>query len=265
MRIDAGREIDWGRASDDYALYRPGPPDSFYAKLSAHDVGLAGQKILDLGTGTGVLAREFARRGCASAGVDVATGQIEAARRLAAREGLEAEFRVAPAEALPFEDGSFDLATANQCWLYFDLKRAIPEVRRVLRPGGRLLVSHFSYLPRSNPIARATEELVLRFNPDWSGADWDGRIPARPGWSRADFELQAMFHYDEAIPFTPEMWRGRIRALRGVGATLTSEQVRAFDAEHAALLEEVADEEFAIPHRIDVHIFGLRAESGDVC
>jgi SAM-dependent methyltransferase len=258
MTIDAGREIDWGRTSEDYATHRPGPPQSFYAKLAAHDVGLRGQRILDLGTGTGVLAREFARRGCVVAGVDVSAEQIAAARRLAADEELAVDFRVAPAETTPFGDASFDVATANQCWLYFDLRRVIPELRRVLARGGLLGVSHFSYLPRLDPIARASEELVLRFNPDWSAADYDGRIPARPGWSRDAFELRAMWYYDEPIAFTRESWRGRIRALRGIGATLAAERVVAFDREHAALLDRIAPEEFTILHRIDVHLFEFR-------
>jgi hypothetical protein len=121
------------------------------------------------------------------------------------------------------------------------------------------MVSHFSWLPRVDPIARASEELVLRYNPDWSGADWDGRIPARPGWSREAFQLRAMFYYDEAISFSRESWRGRVRALRGVGATLSDELVDAFDREHAALLEGLAGDVFTILHRIDVHVFEFLA------
>jgi SAM-dependent methyltransferase len=202
-----------------------------------------------------VLAREFARRGCDVAGIDISAEQIEAARRLAAEEKLAADFRVAPAESTPFADASFDVATANQCWLYFDLARVIPELRRVLRPRGLLAVSHYSWLPRLDAIARASEALVLRFNPDWSSADYDGRVPARPGWSRDHFELRAMFYYDEPVAFTRESWRGRIRALRGIGASLASDAVRAFDLEHAALLARIAPPEFTILHRIDAHVF----------
>ena len=60
--IDSGKEIDWGKTSKDYARFRPGPPDSFFRKLSALDVGLKGQKVLDLGTGTGVIAHQFAKQ-----------------------------------------------------------------------------------------------------------------------------------------------------------------------------------------------------------
>ena len=69
--IDAGRGIDWGRTSQDYDHYRPGPPDSFYRKLLALDIGLPDQRILDIGTGTGLLARRFAAQGAHVAGIDV--------------------------------------------------------------------------------------------------------------------------------------------------------------------------------------------------
>ena len=257
--IDAGRTIDWGRTSADYDRFRPGPPDSFYNRLAALNVGLEGQHILDLGTGTGVLARRFAAQAAEVSGIDISEGQLQMAKAAAMRDGRHIDFVRAPAEAIPFPDDYFDVVSANQCWLYFDLKKAIPEVVRVLRPGGRLLVSHFSFMPRLDPIVRASEELVLRFNPDWSGADWDGVLPAEPRWAESSFELVGLFVYEEPIPFTRESWRGRMRALRGIAASLSEEKVRAFDAEHEALLLELAPEEFDICHRIHAHIFRPRA------
>lgn len=115
MEFDAGRQIDWGLTSADYVCYRPGPPQSFYEKVKALGIGLPGQRILDLGTGTGVLAREFARSGSVVAGLDISANQVEAARQLALEQGLEIDFGVAPAEEIPFEDACFDVATANQC------------------------------------------------------------------------------------------------------------------------------------------------------
>jgi SAM-dependent methyltransferase len=252
--IDPGRWIDWGRTSSDYAEFRPGPPPSFYARLRELGVGIGGQRILDLGTGTGVLAREFARAGCRAVGMDISEGQIEMARALANGEQLAVEFRVAPAEDTELPAASFDAVTANQCWLYFDRDRAVAEVRRLLAPGGVLVISHFSYLPRLDPIARRSEELVLRFNPQWTAADWSGDVPAMPRWVRGDFSLAGSFVYDEAIPFTRESWRGRMRACRGVGAALSAAEVERFDAAHTAKLNAEVPEHFEVLHRINAHM-----------
>jgi SAM-dependent methyltransferase len=253
--VDVGRSIDWGRTSADYARYRPGPPPSFFARLAAFGVGLPGQRILDLGTGTGVLARRFARQGAVVAGIDVSVGQIGAARDLAAQQGLTIDFHVAGAEATPFADGAFDCLTANQCWLYFDKARAIPEALRLMTPGGVLVTSHFSWLPRLDPVAKASEALILKYNPQWSAADWSGEIPSRVEPVVPGLAQRALFWYDEEVAFTRETWRGRIRANRGTGAALSEAEVAAFDAEHDALLRRIAPDGFTVRHRIDARFF----------
>lgn len=248
--------IDWGRTSGDYATYRSGPPDSLFERLDTLGVGRAGQRILDLGTGTGVMARGFARRGASVTGIDNAENQVAAARELTRREGLCVDYAVASAEAVPCPPRSFDAATANQCWLYFDKPRTLSELDRTLVPGGLLAISHFSWLA-SDPIAKATEALVLAFNPAWTGAGFDGDVgPTVPDWAR-DLSFVGLFAYDEAIPFTRATWRGRIRACRGVGASLSDDDVARFDREHEALLRRVAPERFTVPHRLDARVFRL--------
>ena len=257
---DGDKVIDWGQTSADYAVHRPGPPASFFARLTALGVGLPGQRILDLGTGTGVLARQFARQGAAVNGVDISAEQIATAKHLADEEDLSAEFAVHPAEALPWTEPTFDVVSANQCWLYFDMTKVIDELRRVLKPGGVLVTSHFSWLPRQDEIARNSEQLVLKFNPDWSASDWAGVIPPCPRWAEGIFDVTAMFYYDEPIAFTRESWCGRIRACRGVGATLPKEDVIAFDAAHRVLLSRIAPESFTVLHRLDAHIFAFKPQ-----
>ncbi len=252
---DAGRSIDWSKTSVDYGAHRPGPPPSFYERLRVLGVGLSRQTILDLGTGTGLLARQFARQGCIAFGTDVADNQIVEAKHLAERDGLAVDFQVASSERQPYPDHSFDCVTAMQCWLYFSREATIAEVKRLLKPNGILMTSHFSWLQSKSEIARASEALVLKFNPSWGGANYSGVVPPDGYKLQHDFVSQAMFWYDEEIPFTRESWRGRMRACRGTGATLTPDELARFDAEHEALLEKIAPPEFAVPHRLDAHLY----------
>jgi SAM-dependent methyltransferase len=253
--IDGGCPVDWGKTSKDYSAWRPNYPDRFFDALAVFGVGLTGQHILDLGTGVGFLALRFAQQGCDVTGVDIAEGQILEARNRAQSLGLATEFRIAPAEDTGLGAASFDAITASQSWLYFDNDRTIKEVKRLLKPDGILSISHFSWLPREDAIASATEHLVLKYNPKWTGADWSGEIPFAPKCAAGQFSLRAMFVFDAAIPFTRESWRGRVRACRGIGATLAPEQIEAFDREHEKLLQSIAPESFTVSHRIDARMF----------
>lgn len=246
--------IDWGKTSVEYAKYRPGPPLSFYEKLWQLGVGKQGQSILDLGTGTGVLARQFAKQGCDVTGTDVSDEQVKMAETLANMENLSVVFKVIPTEEISFPHKKFDAITANQCFLYFDKKRTIPLIKDHLKNDGVLVTSHFSWLPLQDKIAYASEQLILKHNPNWTAHSFSGVIPQVPYGLENDFLVKECFFYDEPIEFTREEWRGRIRACRGIGAALNPDQVTEFDIEHDEMLRGIAGDKFTILHRIDAHI-----------
>lgn len=253
--IDNEREFDWGKTSQDYARYRPGYPESFYDVLAALGIGKPRQKILDLGTGTGVLARAFAKRGALVTGVDIAANQIAEAQALATREGLDVTFHTCAAEAIDFPDASFDVIAAGQSWLYFDASVMIPKVLRLLTADGCLVLTHLLWLPYKDRIAQQTEELVLKHNPDWKHAGYKGTMPSTFSWAQDHFDLCTFHIMQEPIEFTREAWCGRIRACRGIGASLSTEDVERFDAEHRRLLEAIVPNTFSVLHQMTIHVY----------
>jgi ubiquinone/menaquinone biosynthesis C-methylase UbiE len=96
---------------------------------------------LDAGCGTGFLSFELAGRGHRVTGVDFAPGMIAEARRKATERALPVRFEEGDAEQLPFPAASFDLVISRHVlWTLPHPEAAIDEWKRVLRPGGRLVI-----------------------------------------------------------------------------------------------------------------------------
>lgn len=250
--IDGGAAFDWGRASADYAKFRDIYPAAFYERLAELRLGVAGQHILDLGTGTGVLPRNMYRYGGAWVGVDISENQIAQARRLSSEAGMSISYVVAAAEDVDFAPESFDVVTACQCFMYFDKKIILPKIHAMLKDGGHFAILFMAWLPGESEIARKSEELVLKHNPTWSGGHMTRYELKEPDWSREFFTLANAVTYDIPVHFTRETWHGRIRACRGIGASsLGAEEIAAWETEHLAYLATVPPE-FDIPHFVTV-------------
>jgi SAM-dependent methyltransferase len=247
-----GQSIDFGRAAADYATHRAGFPRRFFAQLSAQ-LGLrAGMRALDIGTGTGTVARGLAALDLDVDALDPSPALMEQARALDDQAGVTVRYREGRAEALPFADKSFDLVTAGQCWHWFDRPAAAGEAMRVLRPGGAIAICHFDWLPLPGNMVAATEQLIVAHNPGWLAG---GGLGVHPLWlpdlGVAGFRDIETASFDIDQPYSHDGWRGRIRASAGIKGSLDEAAVARFDAEHDAMLAaRFPDEPLLVPHRV---------------
>jgi ubiquinone/menaquinone biosynthesis C-methylase UbiE len=111
-----------------------------------------GERVLDVGCGTGIVAREVASRlgatGAVTA-VDLSANMLAVARAAASRERLTIEWREGNAEQLPFHDGAFDLVLCQFALMFVaDKAAALSEMRRVVTQSGRVLISVWQGLDR---------------------------------------------------------------------------------------------------------------------
>jgi SAM-dependent methyltransferase len=244
--------VDFGLTAEDYGRFRAGFPASLFDWLEAGDVIAPGLRVLDLGTGTGSLGRGFARCGCRVVGLDLSPDLIAEARAQDSAAGLASAYLAGSAERVGLADGAFDIVAAGQCWHWFDRPAAAREARRLLKPGGRLVIAHFDWIPLAGNLVAATEDLIRAHNPDWA---FGGGTGLHADWladaTGAGFEQIETFSFDAAVSYSHEAWRGRIRASAGVGASLPPARVAAFDEALATLLaERFPDDPQAVPHRV---------------
>jgi ubiquinone/menaquinone biosynthesis C-methylase UbiE len=139
------------------------------------DLALGGRntlEVLDVGCGTGFLSLELAARGHSVTGIDFVPEMLALAIQKAATSGAAIRFEEADAENLPFDSGSFDLVvTRHVLWTLPHPEAAIDEWKRVLRPGGRLVVID------GQPLVAPGEEQVASARRSAEYAPISDRLP----------------------------------------------------------------------------------------
>ena len=103
-------------------------------------------------------------------------------------------------------------------------------------------------MPFEDKIAGMSEDLVLRYSPDWSGAGETMHPIEIPACYKEKFELVHHEEWKLKVHFTRESWNGRMKACRGIGASLTPEEIENWEREHLRMLRENAPEEFDVLH-----------------
>lgn len=160
-----------GKSDSDPKQYKP-----IFSLLAVQE----GETILEVGCGTGGAVRALAPQvgtGGRIVGIDASTTMIAEAERRAAGLTLPIEYRVADAHALPFPDHSFDGCYADGVFeILPDPRRALAEMVRVLRPGGRLVIPG----PDADASAidatdRDVTRRFLHFMSDYEANGWIGR------------------------------------------------------------------------------------------
>jgi demethylmenaquinone methyltransferase/2-methoxy-6-polyprenyl-1,4-benzoquinol methylase len=166
-----------------------------------------GERVLDVATGTGLVARELVHRyGCAVVGLDQSPEMLAGARARVAREpALAARVSLVEGEAerLPFAEGEFDHLTFTYLLRYVeDPAATLAELARVVRPGGRIASLEFAVPP--NPLWRAAWRLYTHV-----GLPVLGSAFSREWFATGRFLAHSIpeFYERHPLPAVAELWR----------------------------------------------------------
>jgi SAM-dependent methyltransferase len=233
-----------------YDRTRPSYPADAVAWLVEHLPIGPGRRVVDLAAGTGKLTALLDPFGAELLVVEPVAGM-----RAILRAALPDVPAVAgTAEELPFADASIDAVTAAQAFHWFDAERALPEIRRVLRPGGRL---------------------GLLWNARDRGVDWVDRIWAvldrvekrapwrdHEQWSERDLPFERWFvtvhraEFRHEQPLTPDDVVGRFKGVSHVAVLPPPEQAAVLDEVRGILAshpDTAGRDELRIPYRVDAY------------
>lgn len=154
LYLDRARAESFGAVADAYDRHRPEFPAALLDDLAA-----LGRDALDVGCGTGKVARELARRGVTVLGVEV----DPAMARVAREHGVAVE--VAKFEAWDDADRHFDFVSCGDAWHWLDPNAAAAKAARVLRRGGTL-ARFFNLQVLDEPVMQAFDAVYLEYAPE---------------------------------------------------------------------------------------------------
>ena len=144
---------DFSNNLQEYEKFRRPFPSRVYRELMSRSIGLPGQCIIDMGSGTGLIGHGFETVPLTLIQLDVNEGLICAGHKLRQWQNIRISKTanifpiVSPAESCPFADDIFDGVVVAQSWHWFDRTVAPVEMLRILKPGGKLGVVYTCTFP----------------------------------------------------------------------------------------------------------------------
>lgn len=240
-------------AAEGYARYRPGYPEGLVDQVLDAAGVQAGDRVADLGCGTGIFTRLLAGRDLDVVGLDPNEDMLKEARAAGG-----ATYRVGDAETTGLDDQGVDLVTVAQAFHWFDLDPALDELRRILTPGGH--VAAIWNIRGSNAFMDAYDQLLRRYSSEYTVLEsWESTLEALRRHPRV---LDAREVRGEHVQrFDLDGLRGRAWSssyvFRGV------QDREGFDEALSSLFREHArDGAIEFPYRTVGLVFGVAADDG---
>ena len=234
------RRLSFGSVATDYDRYRLPPPPQALDWL----IPPGAEAILDLAAGTGVVTRELIGR----AARVVAVEPDERMRAVLAARCPGAEVLAGRGEDIPLPDASVDAVVVSAAWHWLDPVRAVPEITRVLRPGGRLGVIWVSrddrvpWVAEFNAFAWGFRE-ADRAEGQQGQRRWRRRVEFPPGTPMSPAEERSV---EYSVPMTKDQLVGLLGTYSGI-ITLEAGQRTEFSRRVRAFLDRQPWDQVDLP------------------
>lgn len=216
-------KVNFGNVAEKYAKFRNDLPIELMDSLKQRGINFNGQKVVDLGAGTGILSRALQQEGAAVVGVEPSKELIEEAIKIDQEASVTITYENAFSERTPLPDDTYDIVTVMRAWHWFDADKTLAEIKRILKSNGTLIVMDSGFIGRSK-VVLDTLEIIQEHMPDGklkpvgSKSNSTQRINSFPvewfkAWQEHRFDLQETYKFTYNVTFSNEEWCGRVGSL----------------------------------------------------
>ncbi|MEE3953461.1 class I SAM-dependent methyltransferase [Peribacillus frigoritolerans] len=251
-------EVNFGNVAKNYAQYRNDLPDELLESLKLRGIDFNNKKVLDLGSGTGVLSRALHNAGAVVVGVEPSAELIEQAKVIDKSEGNLIEYINTYAESTTLDNGLFDYVTVLRAWHWFNREKTLDEIKRILEEKGILIVMDSGFISKSKVIDD-TLQIIKTHMPNGelksAGAKAESKqfINGFPvewfkEWQEHNFDLKETYKFNYTVSFTNEDWCGRVGSLSWLSGFTENQRNEILDEIFTHLVKEYGDIQHYIQH-----------------
>ncbi|MBC5638806.1 class I SAM-dependent methyltransferase [Ornithinibacillus sp. BX22] len=216
-------KADFGKVSKEYAQYRNDLPEELTTSLTMRGIDFQKKFIVDLGSGSGVLTRMLFDQGAEVVGVEPSMKLIEEAKSIDIKLGAKIKYLNKYSEDTGLPNLSYDFVTVLRAWHWFDREASLKEIRRILKPGGYLIImdsgfTNFDHVVKDTMVILKKLIPAERLKPAGTKADSKQSINSFPvewfkEWEEYGLNMKDTYNFDYKVSFTTAEWCDRVGTL----------------------------------------------------
>jgi len=253
-------KINFGNVSNDYAKYRDHMPEMLFEQLKERGIRFNDLNVIELGSGTGIVARDLARNGANVTGIEPSReliGEAVSIDKLAGVDKISYIEAYAEDFTLP---GKYPIFIAVRAWHWFNRIDVLRNIKKYIESNGLLLIINSIFKPESE-VAQITFEVLkdnnIELKPSGANADHNERRNGFPvswfdEWNHNSFQIEYEWEYDYELDFSHDEWCGKIRSVSWL-ANIEAEKRTKISNELLTQLSKQAPV-LRIPHQYSVVI-----------
>ncbi|WP_052353771.1 class I SAM-dependent methyltransferase [Neobacillus jeddahensis] len=254
------KQIDLGQDDKKYVSPKEYMPLMLMDSLQLRNIFFAGKKVADIGSGTGALTRKMAMRKADVVGVDSSQDMLDIAKSLNRLKNFTIPFQKGSAEETRLLDSYFDIVTVMRAWHLFDRPKAIPEMKRILKENGTLIIIDARFTEIHEEIFNAFyQTLTGGSNLPKLEVDNKQRLNTFPvewfaEWQSEGFELRDFYKLNYMVPLTKQEWMDQFNAR----AFITGPDESIQNELSEILIETLGEEPYSVTCECNVCILRLK-------